>query len=282
MNSRAIFSACSLSLPVALSLPMAGCISVTSSGCTNMGAANSVSSRALKIPHQASQALRVSGDNGEISISQSTGTDVAIDATIKAQTQERADAVQVIGERGATGELHIYAKWPDGKRLPNEGCSFVIAIPDASRLAINTSNGRITVNGLAGEADLRTSNGRIIAQDFAGNVRAESSNGAIELTSVLGASADTSNGRIEVALKDGATGPVDLESSNGGITLRVASSFAGDVDCKTSNGGVSCDVANAQTISKNRSSATFRIGVGGATSTIRTSNGRIQVSKTAH
>ena len=279
MNTRAILSACCLSLPVTLSLPLAGCISVSTSGCSNMATVQSAGS--MKVPHQSNQALRVSGDNGEISISQSSGTEVAIDATIKAQTQERADAVQVIAERGATGELHVYTKWPEGKRRNNEGCSFVISVPDASKLAINTSNGRITVNGLAGEADLRTSNGKIIAENFSGNVRAESSNGSIELTNVLGAHADTSNGRIEVALKDGAAGPVDLESSNGGITLRVASTFAGDVDCKTSNGGVNCDVASAQTISKNRSRATFRFGTGGATSTLRTSNGGIQVTKSA-
>lgn len=280
MNTRAILSACCLSLPVALSLPLAGCVCVNTSGCSSMATVQSA--RAMKVPHQSSQALRVTGDNGEISISQSTGSEVAIDATIKAQTQERADAVQVIAERGARGELHVYAKWPDGKRRNNEGCSFVIAVPDASKLAINTSNGRITVTGLGGEADLRTSNGRIIAQNFSGKVNAESSNGAIELTNVLGAKADTSNGRIEVALKDGATGPVDLESSNGGITLRVASNFAGEVDCKTSNGGVHCDVAGAQTVSQRRSSATYKLGTGGSTSTLRTSNGGIQVSRAAN
>lgn len=280
MNLRTALSACCMSFQVALSIPLSGCMCVNTSGCSSM--ATMQSSRSMRVSHQAKQGLEVTGDNGEVVVTQSWGDQVVIDVVVKAQTQERADAVQVIAERGPAGELHVYALWPDNQRRNNEGCSFAISIPDASTLKATTGNGLVSVTGLSGEADLRTSNGRIIAQNFSGNVHAHSSNGAIELTNVLGADADTSNGRIDVALRDGAGGPVDLKSSNGGITLRVASSFVGEVECKTSNGGVHCDVAGAQTVTQNRSSATYRLGSGGATSTIRTSNGGIQISKAAN
>lgn len=265
-----------LALP-ALAMPifLTGCFCINTGGC----AATVPGTRTLSAAHESAKPVVVRAQNGQIEVVQSAvATDVSIVADIRARDQQRLDQVQLIATRDASGTLSIACEWPGGRPLSNEGASFRITMPDLASLDAATSNGAITVTGFGGRADLETSNGRISVTNFSGSVDAETSNGAIELTDISGAvSADTSNGSIRITLSDDTSGPVRAESSNGAIVLKVGKSFAGEIDADTSNGGVTCDVPGATIVRKDRSSGLFRIGTGGGTHVLDTSNGSIRI-----
>lgn len=223
---------------------------------------------------QAPLAVRTS--NGAIAVRPGDGQTIVVNATIRARTQERADATQIVAAVSPDGKYLIEAAWPT-PRMGNEGCAFDIATPAVVGLDLSTSNGAVTVTGLAGSARLDSSNGAITVHGFSGAVDAETSNGSITITGApASVTADTSNGRITVELV-GAGGPVNLDTSNGSIDLVVGPEFSGTVSGSTSNGNVTISAAGATNVSAGRRSGQATFGVGGASSVLDTSNGSITI-----
>jgi hypothetical protein len=237
--------------------------------------------------HQIGQALSLETDNGTIKVVKAGEKDVVVKASVRATTQERADALKIVTARDAAGKLQVSIAWPDGKRQPNEGADLTIEIPDVNGLEAQTSNGSIELGGFAGPAKLETSNGQVVVREHKGTVRAVSSNGGIELIDVDGADADTSNGDIDIKLSDDATGPLKADTSNGGIDVYLGKGFKGTLACKTSNGNISNNLKRAHSYRKEstrtnnwngKESGTFEIGEGPAGS-LTTSNGNIEVGE---
>lgn len=249
--------------------------------------------------------MDVRTQNGSVEIRRADVPEVVISATIKARTRERVEATRVVAEPTGTG-MSVRVEWPDGVRHGNEGCSLVIQTPGAGGVAVDTSNGSVTIAGLSGRAEVDTSNGAIAIADHTGDVHADTSNGAITLERVTGevvvdtsngrirlvdvggkVRADTSNGGIVLEQAAGNACPFELTSSNGSVTVIVSDAFAGEVDASTSNGGVR--ILGATMVNGSRHSATARFAcitpVEGAataaagTSVVRTSNGSVDVRR---
>lgn len=262
------------------------------SGCD--GPAAFRTTRTAQVAHVAGSPVSIVTDNGSVDLSAAETSDVQITAHLRAQTQERLDATSIAVVRDAAGLLSISVDWPGGIRRGNEGCDFDVRLPDARGVTVESSNGRINVQGLAGPASLttsngavevtghdgevraHTSNGRMTLREIKGDARARSTNGAIELSGVTGkAEANTSNGRIEVRLAPTSPGPVFADTSNGAVIISVGPAFAGKMTMRTSNGRITVSGAEASG-SKGNKSAT--VGVGGPESIIKTSNGHIDVT----
>jgi len=177
---------------------------------------------------------------------------------------------------------------------------YTIQIP--ARLAavrIDSSNGAIDLNGVAGDAYAATSNGRVQVHNVSGNVDARTSNGEVDIRNVGGtASVRTSNGRVVVLNASALSG---IETSNGEIAAEILS-LPGDITLRTSNGeinvafpaegldaGIAADSSGGgriivQSIPINVSEQTdthFRgtLKDGGATITLETSNANIVISR---
>lgn len=277
----------------------AGCVVAASRGhgLSWAGPANFKATRDVSVEHVAQRPLHVETDNGGITVTQGGTDQVQVTAKVRARSQERLDAVQILAERDSEGALLVHARWPDGKRLSNEGCEFIVSIPDASNLEADTSNGAIAVSGMTCPADLDTSNGgidvsnhtgdivaassngAIVMDRVTGEVNAQTSNGAIEVASVTGpVTADTNNGSIEVTLAAAAAGPVRLDTSNGNIVLRVGEAFTGKLAAETSNARIRVTTPRAQRTSGNgRDEGVWRFGADGKDSALETSNGGITV-----
>ena len=201
--------------------------------------------------------------------------------------------IQVIPGRNFTVETIQLVK------NPKVTVSYDIKVPIAVTVErVVTSNGKIVLTGLHGDADVETSNGKIVIDDVVGNISASTSNGAIKIRQVKGiVSAETSNGAIEV---EGVEGVNSLETSNGAIyaevpaimntDLRVrtnngkiklvlASDLNADIEAKTSNSNIELDGIEviAKEISRNRLHG--KIGKGGKKISCKTSNGAIIFSK---
>lgn len=264
-------------------------------GAACAGEAKNKRTAELTVSHQTRSSIAVEAQNGAIEIAaDSDATAVTIVAQIRAETQERADAVVISAERAADGGLIVEAIWPD-KRRNAEGCSFEIIVPDAHGVTATTGNGAIEIAGLSGAAKLTTSNGAVSVMGHAGEVSANTSNGRIEIESAAGAvQAKTSNGRIEI---EGAAGPVSAKTSNGSVSLELAPGGVGPVDLSTSNGSIEFEFApgfvgvlkmstsmgkieftdaNGRTVTQ-KDRFEIEIGSGGPVCTLTTSMGSISV-----
>jgi hypothetical protein len=263
-------------------LLLAGCAGVLSllGGC---GLAGPLHTQEVTInaPQTGAGGIDVAAHNGSVTITRVQGSQVTIVATLKMQTEERLGAMQVTATRDADQTLVIRADPPQGWKN-REGVSFDITIPEASGVKASSGNGRITISGLSGPADLGTSNGAIHLRGHDGPVKARTSNGAIEGEGISGpVEARTSNGAIEIALTDSNAGPAKLRTSNGAVRLEVGPAFAGDLEVDTSNGSINVPDGGAgvELKSLRRGSASLRFGSGGSASEIDTSNGSVRVRR---
>ena len=137
-------------------------------------------------------------------------------------------------ERRAAGHFSRRAAYPAELRNKNVGADLVIEIPQPCAAKIETSNGSIRVEHLAGEVVLESSNGNLHALNVDGTVRAGTSNGRIECENVSGGvTAKSSNGGI-AAQEVG--GPCVLRTSNGDVRCVLAPTAQGDVECGPATG----------------------------------------------
>ena len=236
----------------------------------------------MDVAHSAGTSLDVLTENGAIKVHKEEAGGVVISAEVHATTQEREDATRVTADRGPGGQLVVRVVWPD-RRLPAEGCSFDISLPDAEGVMLHSSNGALSCSGLGGKAELVTSNGAIEVKGHRGPVHADTSNGAVRLRDIgTPVAASSSNGAIVVELADGAAGPVDIDTSNGKVEVVFPRSFQGEVKAKTSNGAVSLDVPDTGVFVTKLSRTSCVVKFGGIdssapSSTIDTSNGAISI-----
>ncbi|MBX3357384.1 MAG: DUF4097 family beta strand repeat protein [Phycisphaeraceae bacterium] len=270
------------------------------SGCVIAQPALKEETRTVTADHVPQSPLAVTTQNGGISVTAVPNGPVSITAVIRAEDDDRLKATDIVAERKSDGALEIYAKWPDGKRRNRESCSFEIQLPDAGGVTLTTSNGAVSLTGLAGDASITTSNGRITCTDHDGNVTARTTNGAVEVSRSRGkidattsngsikvdqapssVQCTSSNGAITVAMTDSAEGPVRIKTSNGAVRLSVGQAFAGFLDLSTSQGGINlANAPAAKVVSKTKNAARLQFGDAIAPSTIQTSNGSIEITTT--
>lgn len=271
-------------------------IAVSAAGLLSAGCGGTAlfhATRTAQVAHAAGSPVSIYSENGSVDLARAEVTDVHITARIRAQTQERLDEARIVAVRDETGGLTLSVDWPGGHRRGNEGCDFDVRLPDASGVTVETSNGRISMAGLAGAATLgtsnggievtghdgdvrgHTSNGRVTIRSVRGDVKARTSNGAVDVAGATGlVDASTSNGNVEVNLDPTGRGPVFVDTSNGSVSVDLGPAFSGRVTMRTSNGRIS--VIGAEATGGKEHKAVV-IGAGGAESILKTSNGHVQL-----
>jgi hypothetical protein len=239
---------------------------------------------ALTVEHVAGTPVLVDTRNGRIEVvAEPERGDVSVEAHFqcRGRTQQEADerlaAMNLDVSRDAGRRLVVKPAF-GARHRGGDGASISIKIPDASGVDLDTSNGRVTAQGLAGDLVIDTSNGRINVTDHDGSAHVDTSNGRILLTNVHGpVEADTSNGAIRLSLAHDQSGPIDLDTSNGSITVEVGQGFNGIVIFDASNGSVHVndEAGRVSSSSGGRSKRRITVGEGGRSSRLDTSNGSI-------
>ena len=259
--------------------------------------ADSFLDTSLTSTHVANAPLVVKSPNGMITLRRA-GTEVSVKAHIKATTPERAAAVSINAVRdGNTNSLTIDSTWPGGKPLSNEGVDFVVTLPDASNITLDSGNGMIAATGFDCPLTADTGNGRVEIVDHAGGLVVRSGNGKVVLSNIQGAceassgngdveaqalhgslKAASGNGHLDIALADDAAGPVNLATGNGRVELMVGKAFAGTLTASTGSGKIKVDVPGATLATNGGRKVWTMPGAGaGAASKIVTGNGKITV-----
>lgn len=143
----------------------------------------------------------------------------------------------------------------------------------------STSNGNIDIENVTGDVNIRTSNGGMTIYNIKGKGKFETSNGGIEAKSVSSIiSARTSNGKINVELLSTQQGGADLSTSNASITCSISKKLNLDIDASTSNGKI--EISNIDIVASTISERVLRgkLGTGGAPLSITTSNASIYIT----
>ena len=166
-------------------------------------------------------------------------------------------------------KLYVYASFPDDInklfKNTNYGANLIVYIPKGvaffNDFQVNTSNGRIIMEGFDGVFDLRSSNGSIELTDCTGSIKAKTSNASVDLSNIK-AEMDivtsngsiqlskcfltgsynhfnTSNARINGDITLPLSGSVSFITSNGSINLTIPPNTGADFTANTSNGSIS-------------------------------------------
>jgi DUF4097 and DUF4098 domain-containing protein YvlB len=270
-------------------------------------------------PLQPGGRLSVENANGSIEISGWDQNTVDVSGTKYARTPELRDALRIEIEhtvdsiyirtvrpsnrRGNMGAKYII-KVPRRTQLEriasSNGAIHATDLEGAARLKTSngavraenlqgtldaqTSNGAIDVQNLGGSASLHTTNGRVHAEEVHGSLEADTSNGGIHVHLAKPdpgrpIKLETSNGPIELTLETLNQNEIRASTSNGGITLHLPGGTGANLNADTSNSSITTEFEVATQGTLNKHHLEGKIGTGGPTIELSTSNGSIRVLK---
>ncbi|GAA1807997.1 DUF4097 family beta strand repeat-containing protein [Agromyces neolithicus] len=192
-------------------------------------------------------------DGGVIVRGVEGATDISLERTIRYRgdrTFEDTHAVEgdtlVLGGCGRNCSVRYVLEVPAGLDISGHTENGEVDLTLVHDVDVETSNGRITLDGVTGTIRAATSNGRIEGSglDGDGGIVVSTSNGAIDLRLDVAqdVEARTSNGSIDLAVPDGSY-RVSAETSNGRTNVDVPNDSSGEftLDLSTSNGSITVE-----------------------------------------
>ena len=168
----------------------------------------------------------------------------------------------------------------------------------AGDLQLRSSDGKISMKDLSGKMSVRLSDGKLLSENCSGSIKIDSGDARITLTGFNGdAEFTNSDGDVEIngvlksingRVSDGsmhvrvAAGSVMenewlLRASDGSITVDLPQDFSAELDLTTSDGHLITDHPISVTGSLSGHHLSGRLGDGGHTLQIRTSDGNIAI-----
>lgn len=172
--------------------------------------------------------------NGNIEATGYNGNDLVMEVTkvIHGESAERLDAakreVKLTMEQSAD-TVKLFVDAPSRCNCGNRGhdgysvhYDFKLRVPASARVDLYTvNNGKILVNGITGDFDLKNVNGGIEMNGAAGSGHAHTVNGPVKVVYLRNPSAESGfesvNGKIDLAFHAGLSADVRMETMNGGM-----------------------------------------------------------------
>jgi len=225
--------------------------------------------------------VNVRNIDGAIAIVPSTDGKVSVDAVI---VNASPSALQVKQETNGTD---VYICTLLGSRT-SAGCQSDEKKHDThfSPFAMFSKRHPITVRYTlhvpAGvRVDVETVNGKIAAQDIAGNVKASTVNGDVIVSTTNGTvNAESVNGSIiasMASLPD--SGNVHLETVNGSITSLIPEGIGGSINLENTNGTITANYPNAVPDPKDKHHMSIKLDEGKRRVHLETVNGSVNLSR---
>jgi hypothetical protein len=253
----------------------------------------------LVLPAPASGVLRVHNANGRTRVVGEDRRDIEVTA-LKFARAESAEAARALAEgiqvlhsvqpdAALELEVDVPRRWnrrgyanlevhvPRGLSIEIAASNGKVAV-ESLRGAVRTrsSNGSVDISDVVGDIEIATSNARVCCHETRGRLVARSSNGKIELEDHCGSiDASTSNGLIRASLEELGDEGVQLATSNGRIVLELPEKVDAEVDIRVDNGVIRNDRPLCKAMRERSGQLRGRIGAGGASIKLRTSNGSV-------
>ncbi len=129
--------------------------------------------------------------------------------------------------------------------------------------------------------DVETVNGRIAAQNIAGNVKAETVNGDVVVSTTNGTvNAETVNGSIIASMAQlPDSGDVHLETVNGSITSLIPEGIGGSISLENANGALTANYPHTTTDSADKHHLRIKLDEGPRRVRLETVNGSVNLTK---
>jgi hypothetical protein len=286
---------------------------VVDSNAPNFGRKNHKRELERKFSAAGIEKLNLDNFNGSIEIEGTKSDQMQVNVEISADSEAELDNVEIDFIEGTNFVIR-------SKSLimkPRCSVRYQIKLPDNIALAdVISTNGKVSITGCGGDAEIRSSNGSIDVENYQGSLTLKTSNGSVDAISIRGdvnirtsngsieaidvsgkVYANTSNGKIEIEncsdIRESVTSngkilmeigdlPADLVvcTSNADITLILSSAVNCDIQARTSNGKIRMqDIKlDIQSSSKNRLVA--RYNGGGKLLDAETSNASVNIYQT--
>lgn len=186
--------------------------------------------------------LSIDTDMGSVSV---VGTNTAgVRMVVTSRRREVEDLLR-FDFREDPGSVAVTARRRHGRIFgwarSGESVHWEVRVPAQTQLDIDTSGGRIRIEGLRSDARLETSGGGIAVRDHVGDLNGDTSGGGIALERIRGrVRVETSGGGIQGTQIDG---PIQAETSGGSVRLDRVS---GDIRAHSSGGGIHIHEAGAR------------------------------------
>ena len=219
----------------------------------------------------AGQMLQIRGVNGSIDAEPATGNEVLVTATKHARESDPDDVRIEVVQDG--GNVTICAVYPGRSNHCGAGDDYHMSTHD------NDVEVRFHAEVPAGVAfTAETVNGGVDADNLTGPVHASAVNGGVHIETTSGeAAGNTVNGSVTAVVHGAGTGTLRFETVNGGVTLSLPRGLNADLEAETVNGDIETDFPITVTGRLDKRHLDGRIGQGGRTVHVETTNGSIRL-----
>lgn len=250
--------------------------------------------------------LRLTTFDGAIDIRAGEGRDVIVEIEKRGPSKETVERLQVDATQDGN-RIDVEVKRPGGDAAffgmghhVSPTAKLIVTMPKHGNIVAKSGDGSIRIDAVHGRLELRTGDGSIRANDVGGEVVLDTHDGSVVLDGVDGdVDLTTGDGSVTVSGKPGALrlktgdGSITLRADqgtqmkddwsvstgDGGVTLYLPSDFAAEVDAHTGDGAIrsDLDITGGNSDDHERRSLRGRLGAGGRTLKIRTSDGSIRL-----
>lgn len=184
-------------------------------------------------------------------------------------------------------------------RSPSVRVDYLVMIPvNANLEQVKTVTGQVFVAGTSGDTYAAATNGKVYVENTRGLLEARNTNGPIHVAGVEGtisakttngdiriedaadlSYARTTNGSIELSVTRFGNGEMNVSTTNGSIKLTISPEIDAYLDLKTTNGSFFASDFPVMLEKISRRHFTGKIGNGGSTISLKTTNGSIHLFK---
>jgi DUF4097 and DUF4098 domain-containing protein YvlB len=215
-------------------------------------------------PISATGSLSITSGNGQVTVEAADVQTIEISAEriVKAGTEEAAnEQLKLIDMKEEVSADRV--SLDSSTRGMNIGVSrrvnYTVKVPKTLAVTVESSNGEITLTGIAGAVNASASNGRITGTNLSGSAKVSTTNGVITLTM-----ADV-------------TGDIAAETTNGQVTVTIPRATNATLTARVTNGAITHDNLDLQITESSRRRLDGRLGTGGPAIRVDTTNGAIRL-----
>jgi DUF4097 and DUF4098 domain-containing protein YvlB len=215
-------------------------------------------------PISATGALSITNGNGTVTLEATDGQTIEVwaERIVRAGTEEAAnEQLKLIDmrEEASADRVSIDGSTKGLTIRTSRRINFVVKVPRTIAVTLESSNGDISVTGLTGAFRASASNGRITGTDLQGSAHTSTTNGVIALTMAK------------------VTGDVSAETTNGAVTVTLPRDTNASFSARVTNGELSHENLDLQVTETSRRRLDGRLGTGGPSIRVETTNGAVRV-----
>jgi hypothetical protein len=178
--------------------------------------------------------------NGGITVEGWDRNEIRVLARVSGQADGMDAARALVREVEVLTGGTISSDGPRSERHEWWSVSFRIFAPRNSDLSLETTNGGIRINDVAGDIEFHTTNGGVHLTGVAGDVRGRTTNGGlhVDLTGSewqgSGLDVRTTNGGVKLTIPDGYNARLETGTTNGGMRFDFPVTVQGRIDRRLS------------------------------------------------